>query len=218
MIITKLEFELNRYGLMPRGAFHPGPDDAVPADTATLIMIGNAGPAMWKAFSAAMPDGPHPLDRWTRQVLEPIATALKAQVVFPFSGPPYFPFQRWAMRADSVSPSPTGPLIHPEYGLWHAYRGALLFAEHLDIPASAATVSPCDLCPDKPCLHTCPVSAFSAGSYDVAGCREHIAGPPGSDCLGFGCQARRACAVGRDYIYQPAQAHFHMQKFLDAGR
>jgi hypothetical protein len=31
-----------------------------------------------------------------------------------------------------------------------------------------------------------------------------------------GCLARRACPVGREYAYDPAQARFHMQAFLAA--
>ena len=38
------------------------------------------------------------------------------------------------MRAEAVAPSPLGILIHPDYGLWHAYRGALAFAERLALP------------------------------------------------------------------------------------
>ena len=102
--------------------------------------------------------------------------------------------------------------------MWHAYRGALLFAERLKLPEQRSAPSPCESCPDKPCLNTCPVGAFTPGGYDVAGCRAHIGKPEGSDCLGFGCLARRACPVGQDYLYEPAQARFHMQKFLDAGR
>ena len=48
-----------------------------------------------------------------------------AAPIYPFGGPPYWPFQRWAQRAEAVFPSPLGILIHPEYGLWHAYRAAL---------------------------------------------------------------------------------------------
>ena len=216
MITDILNRRLAPFGLITRGAFHPAPDDQAPADTVTLVLIGNAGPAMWQAFSQEMPDGPNPLDNWMQKILEPIASQTGATVVFPFNGPPYYPFQQWAMQADDVSPSPIGPLIHPLFGQWHAYRGALLFTEKLDIPAPTRTASPCLSCIDKPCLNTCPVSAFSEQGYDVPACRTHIASPEGQDCLDEGCRARRACPVGRDYIYEPAQAAFHMRHFLTA--
>src|SRR4030095_137820 len=49
---------------------------------------------------------------------------------------------RWAMRAEAVAPSPLGILIHPDYGLWHAYRGALAFAERLALPPRGARPLP----------------------------------------------------------------------------
>lgn len=120
------------HGLMLRGGFHPEPADGL--DGATLLLIGNAGPALWRAFEAYAyaDDAPHPLDRWTRARLD--AVAFGASALYPFEGPPYHPFQRWAMRAEPVHPSPLGMLIHPAYGLWHAYRGALLFPERLSLP------------------------------------------------------------------------------------
>ncbi len=208
------------FGFIARGGFHPAPSDGIPGSPATLIMIGNAGPAMWQAFRVACPEpsSPHPLDAWTRDVLSGVARDLGADVVFPFDGPPYLPFQRWAMRGDAVFPSPIGPLIHPVYGLWHAYRAALLFAERIPLPAPVPAVSPCEDCAEKPCLSTCPVSALSRGAYDVPACVAFLDGPAGVGCLSFGCAARRACPVGRDYAYAPAQAGFHMAHFRSANR
>jgi hypothetical protein len=62
--------------------------------------------------------------------------------VFPFERP-YLPFQRRAMRAEACYPSPLGLLIHPDYGLWHGYRGALLFAAAIELPPSGRRASPC---------------------------------------------------------------------------
>ncbi|MBT7148462.1 MAG: hypothetical protein HN893_16285, partial [Rhodospirillales bacterium] len=130
-------------------------------------------------------------------------------------GPPYNPFQQWAMRADCVYPSPIGPLIHPDYGLWHAYRGALLINEVLDLPDPDTRPSPCDSCEDKPCLNTCPVSAFSPGAYDTKTCANHLATPKGEACLAQGCLARGACPVGQGYANIEAQNRFHMSIFRD---
>lgn len=213
-------------GLLARGGFHPAAGDGAPADAVTLVLVGNAGPAMWRAFARATPPSEraaarHPLDDWTRRVVGAIAGELGATPVFPFDGPPYPPFQRWALKAGGVFPSPIGPLIHPEFGLWHAYRGALAFAEKLALPAPPPAASPCDSCAAKPCLTTCPVSAFTVGTapparYDVPTCVAHVISAAGTDCLGDGCLARRACPVGRAYAYGPEQARFHMRKFLAA--
>ena len=105
-------------------------------------------------------------------------------------------------------------LIHPEYGLWHAYRGALVFkAPIIDLPARGDVISPCETCEEKPCLSTCPVSALGAGAYDVPACARHLRSPEGSDCMNLAC---RACPVGRSYMYHGDHALFHVDAFLEA--
>jgi hypothetical protein len=205
---------------MVHGGFHPAPQDGVPpladgAPSATAVMVGNAGGAMWERFRESRFAGtePDPLNRWTREVVDAVARELGAGASFPFDGPPYRPFQRWALRAETVWPSPIGILIHPEYGLWHAYRAALLFPVPLALPERSPATKPCDGCAEKPCLQTCPVSAFGPHGYDVARCVSHITRSEGADCLGRGCRARRACPVGRAYSYTPPHAAFHMAAF-----
>lgn len=215
MITDDIERALAASGLITRGAFHPDVTDDAPKNAGTVVMIGNAGPKMWQTFNKTNHIGANPLDAWTREVLTPVAAKFGAKALYPFSGPPYFPFQRWAMQADDVTPSPIGPLIHPTFGLWHAYRGALVFDAKIDIPTPTRTPSPCESCEDKPCLNTCPVGAFTPEGYDVPECRAHISADQGQDCLNNGCIARRACPVGQDYIYAPAQAGFHMRHFLE---
>ena len=211
-------------GLSNRGAFHVGENDAVPpfddaTPAATLVLVGNAGSRMWPVFAAseeANDGAPNALDRWSRRVVSRLADNLGGAAHFPFGGPPWLPFIRWAQRAGPVHPSPIGPLVHPDFGLWHAYRGAIAFRERLDLPPRDDRGSPCENCPDRPCLSSCPVGAFSAAGYDVDGCVAHIAGPSGASCLGAGCVARHACPVGRDAVYSPPQAAFHMRAFLVA--
>ena len=76
----------------------------------------------------------NPLDTWSREVIGEVAEEFGARAVSP-SDRPYLPFQQWAMRAEGLRPSPLGILMHPEYGLWHAYRGALLFDVEIPIQA-----------------------------------------------------------------------------------
>ncbi len=152
-----------------------------------------------------------------------LAQAWSARALYPFGGPPHRPFVAWAKRAEPVAESPLGILIHPDYGLWHAYRGALAFAEVLTLPPRAERPRPCDACAEKPCLGACPVGAFSAAgpdvvAYDVSACADHLEKPAGADCMAQACRARRACPIGREYLYEPGQAHFHMVHFLEARR
>ena len=215
-----VEAAVTTSGFTPLGWIPLDHDDAVPdrsgADHARcLLLVGNAGPAMWRRFTEERLSDRQTLDDWSSSVLRPLADRLDAAVFFPFSQP-YMPFQRWAARSGLVHTSPLGMSIHGEYGLWHAYRAAFAFAEALDIPSPADAPSPCDTCRDRPCLATCPVSAFNGTRYDVDACAGHLRTPEGGDCIGLGCRARRACPVGSDYVYLPAQARFHMSAFLKA--
>ena len=219
-IVAAVEAE----GLASRGAFHVAADDAVPpltdgASAATLVLVGNMDSGMWAAFSAseeAADGAPDALDRWSQRVVSRLADTLGGAAHFPFGGPPWLPFIRWAQRAGPVYPSPIGPLVHPDFGLWHAYRGAVAFRERLDLPPRDTRPSPCETCADRPCLSSCPVGAFSESGYDVTGCVAHIESRDGARCLYAGCLARHACPVGRATAYGPPQAAFHMRAFLAA--
>jgi len=213
-LLEEVRAALDAEGLLLRGAFHPAPEDEAPQDAATLLMVGNAGPAMWRAFRARQKREPDPLNAWSGRVLSAIADRFGATLVFPFDGPPYAPFIAWARKAEAVSDSPIGMLIHPEFGLWHAWRGALAFRERLALPAADEAASPCESCATQSCLTTCPVDAFRRGNYDVAACADHLRTEEGADCMSEGCRARRACPAGAGYGYDPMQAHFHMRAFL----
>ena len=216
---------IERAGLVPRGAFKLDDRERVGelADMRTIVLAGMVGREGWNAFAASpeASDGfADPLDRWSRCLIEALAHELGGRALFPFGGPPFLPFQRWAQRAEPVHSSPIGLLIHPYYGLWHAYRGAIGFPEELALPEPAPVPSPCESCIGRWCLKSCPVGAFSNTGYDVAACAGHLRSAAGADCMDFGCRARRACPVGADHAYGPEQASFLMRAFLrgqDAG-
>ena len=222
---AEIDSRIQALGLILRGGFHPEPADQVSPlpdgrVVKTVVLVGNAGDSMWKAFAQidVHRGEADPLNRWTREVLSPVAEQCNAHVVFPFEAPPFLPFQRWAQRAESVTPSPIGPLIHPDYGLWHAYRAALLFAAPIELPPFRSRPSPCETCETRPCLAACPVDALSPGRFDLKACRDHIANEAGAECLHYGCLARRACPIGREFMYVPAQMRFHMKAFLRSAK
>lgn len=208
-LLGRLDEALAASGLMTRGAVREGAQ--------AIILVGHAGSSIWAHFCRWRAEteegaGPDPLDRWSRAVIEPVARAFDATPLFPFDVP-YRPFQRWAMEAEGLRPSPLGILVHPEYGLWHAYRGALAFDDPCDLPSPAARAHPCDACREKPCLTSCPVGAFSPAGFDPESCGAHLHRPEGASCLGEGCGARLACPVGRDHAYTSEQQRFHMAAF-----
>ncbi len=206
-------------GLLRRGGFYPVPEDGAPEAAQTIILIGNAGAAMWDAFAKSRKTGPDPLDAWSREILARAVARLSGTfpglaALHPSDGPPFFPFQAWALRCGGVHRSRLGILIHPRYGLWHAYRGALVFRQRLALGPTPESPSPCAACLDQPCLDACPANAIGPDRYDTDACRDHVRKPAGEACLKTGCRARHACPVGREYVYPARQAEFHMRGFL----
>ena len=228
---------LEPFGLQPRGWLSPDARSAPQLRNGvaakSICLVGHGGGGFWPEFRAwhdMHPGIADPLDAWSKAVIEPVAALLGGEAVFP-SEIPWHPFQQWAMTAEGLKPSPLGLLIHPEYGLWHGYRGAILFAEaRIEAIAGAlvetpggnliasetgvAGVHPCDVCHDKPCLSACPVDAFTVAGFAVAECRSFVKTPAGRDgCMDTGCLARDACPVGRKYRYGADQIRFHMAAF-----
>jgi ferredoxin len=216
--ILDLRAALEPRGIFPRGVVNfdgDGPLLAGGMPARSVVLLGNVGGSIWEPFSRwrlqveniALQD---PLDDWSKAVIRPLATRFGATAYFP-SDPPWQPFQQWAMRAEGLRASPLGILIHPEYGLWHGYRGALGFAVSIDGGPQFAADHPCDGCAAKPCLSSCPADAVTSEGFNVAGCRSHLRAIEGrAGCIALGCMARAACPVGAAFRYPPAQLAFHM--------
>lgn len=207
-------------GLAVLGAFHPGPEDGAPPGCGTLLLLGPAGPGFWEHVTAAPEfcDGrPDPLDRWSRRVIGRLACRLGGKARFPFGGPPWAPFHRWALRSGRAWPSPVGLLVHEAAGLWLSYRGAVALRDRLTLPPPPAA-SPCDSCADRPCLRACPVAALGPEGYDVPACRGFLDTAAGAECLDAGCRVRRSCPVSERHGRSPAQSAFHMAAFHPAAR
>jgi hypothetical protein len=234
-----LDQALAGFGLQQRGHFQVGPDDGLPdptpAECSLLVLIGNVGSTFWPHFadSNESQDGlPHPLDRWSQRIGEALATQCGGKAFYPFGGPPYCSFLRWAAKAEALGSSPLGLRIHPVYGLWHAYRFALQipltsgpFGQEGQKPpaieSSPTTLSDvCIQCSTKACLSACPVEAFTPAGYDVAACASHLHAMQdngkASACVAHTCQARSACPIGTSFQYSMVHGHFHMQQFMKA--
>ena len=206
---------IRRASFTPFGWFEPEVSDGVPGEARFVILIGNAGPDMFRRFARERQPDRDLLDDWTRDAVSMLARDLSAIPVFSFDQP-YPPMLTWARKAGAGHVSPLGLNIHPVFGLWHAFRAALLFPVVFDLPEQRSGAHPCEACASKPCLTACPVDAFTPGNYDTAACARHLSAKAGAPCMSGGCLARHACPVGQDFAYTPAQAKFHMRKFLAA--
>ena len=68
----------------------------------SIVLLGPDEPKFWDHFLKSpdkIANSSHPLDRWTKRVLNSICSELNAKVFFPFDGPPYWPFYSWALRS-----------------------------------------------------------------------------------------------------------------------
>jgi ferredoxin len=226
-LLAALRAALVAHGLLLRGGCAPQPSDGLPplpdgGVVQWVAMAGVAGSAFWPHFRASPQahDGrPDPLDRWSRAVGDEIARRFGGIALYPFGGPPHHPFPRWAERAEGLHASPLGLRLHPRYGLWHSWRFALALPQPVEPDDNEPALDPTDLCArcdGQPCLHACPVSAFTRAGYDVERCAAHLEAQPEPACRGSGCGARHACPVGQAFAQQPAHARFLMDAFVAA--
>ncbi|MCV0429220.1 MAG: hypothetical protein K5905_27535 [Roseibium sp.] len=215
--------DLAAAGFLCLGGFEPDANAGMPEmqgdeRTKALLLIGSTGPSLWPVFTRSTEysdDAPHALDRYTKRVLTDLANTNGFRVLFPFEGPPYYPFQQWAIKCGGFSQSPMGVLAHRDYGPWSGFRAVFLSPDRQPHFIGPATMQgPCETCQDKPCLSVCPANALSReAGYDVPSCRAHLEATENAECLS-GCLARRACPFGAEHQQEAATARFHMRSFL----
>ncbi|MEP1443039.1 MAG: hypothetical protein ABJK39_08520 [Hyphomicrobiales bacterium] len=217
-VLEQLTAELHGTGLAVRGWCVDQIVESEPQGDRdhAIVLIGNLGGVFWNTFSQSGFEHNHALDRWTKHVLDPIADKLNCRPLYP-SDTPYQPFQRWAKKAEGLEASPHGILMHPEFGLWQAYRAAFVFSDIVEKPSPKTVDHACHSCSNKPCLTTCPVGAFSSAGYDVASCRDHVRAHPQGHCATKGCLARQACPVAVEHHYSDDQQRFHIDAFVKSS-
>lgn len=219
--VEEIASALAANGLILRGGFSFSDDEVAPtgpsgAPAKSVLLVGQAGAAPWPHFrrwrERQARDIVDPLDSWSREVIGAVAKEFGARATSP-SDRPYLPFQQWAMRAEGLKSSPLGILMHPRYGLWHAYRGALLFEGEISFPEPHAAIHLCDTCVAKPCLKSCPVDAYSGDGFAHQACLAHVRSTDGAPCRAGGCLDRNACPYGAEYRYPADVQAFHMAAF-----
>lgn len=222
MTLPQLEAALSGHGLQVLGHLNADEGmslpDLVPGKPATaLVIVGHVGSSLWPVFSSSPEylDGrPDSLDRWSHRIGEALALESGGRALYPFDGPPFHPFQRWAMSARSLHRSPLGILIDPEFGLWHAWRFALALPGVMASVPPYGTESPCMDCSGKPCVSACPVDAAGEAGFAHEVCIRHLQSESGESCRADGCLSRVACPVAQHLRYVPAHARFLMDAFL----
>jgi len=146
----------------------------------------------------------HAIEGFRRQVEAVASTSL----LWPSASYDPVPVTAIANRAGWAHRSPLGLGIHPEFGLWMAYRGVVLIAAPALPRRAASSASPCDSCEDRPCISSCPVGAVGGpDGLAVVPCFDERQ-RPGAPC-GDGCRARLACPVGAAHRYGFEQLRHH---------
>ena len=181
----------------------------------TILLLGPEAD-FWTLFKTSpeyQDKTPDPMDRWSSRVITAIAEEIGADPLFPFGGPPYQPFLRWALRSGWAWSSPVGMLVHDRAGMMISFRGGLRIAGEIDLP-TPPKAAPCESCEDKPCTTGCPVGALSDQHfYKVDDCYDYLDTLPGAICRKGGCRARLACPVSAKFDRDPAQSALHMSYF-----
>ncbi|MFV2033946.1 MAG: ferredoxin, partial [Halocynthiibacter sp.] len=140
MKLEEIERAADDQQLVVIGAFHPGPGDGAPEGVSTLLLLGPREPGFWPYFttqSEYLDGAPNPLDRWSKRVIAVLADDAGGHAIFPSDGPPYPPFQTWAVSSGRAWVSPVTLLVHERAGLMLSYRGAIALSERLVLPVPA---------------------------------------------------------------------------------
>lgn len=192
------------------------PGDGLPPDMRSLVLLAPDEPRFWDIWRASpeYADGDSdPLDRWSARVIGALARDCSGAALFPFTGPPYFPFYSWAIRSGRCFASPVTLLVHDTAGLFISFRGAIALSE--PAPAQEPTTSPCRTCMSQACRAACPANALTPNGYDTGHCHRWLDAAHGQNCLTGGCLTRRACPVGATRR-NAEQSAYHMQRFHPA--
>lgn len=192
---------------------------AVVEDYQTLVLLGQAGTALWDHIQRLEPETEHPFDEVSQSLAERFVTdhlgSPRWHVVYP--GPSPLPLGRLAELAGWGRASPLGLTINDEHGLWLAHRVAFLVDAPLPATEPAVFSHPCDSCVGKPCVSACPVGAVDTDSgFDIAACSAFRI-LDDSVCA-HQCLARQACPVGAQYRYGTEQMTHHYASGLASIR
>lgn len=184
--------------------------DAIAPDCRGVLVVGNAGHTLWPRFVEAPESGlrRNPLDRYTTRVLHEVACEFEPCAPFALYNEKrddhFLPMIRLAGQAGFGTAGRLGLLLHPVYGPWISIRAVL----YLPIPVrltGPAVFDPCTDCP-APCSKACRAGIVGPDGVDLVGCFR--AKMLKRSCR-TACDARSACAVGREHAFPQDQVAHH---------
>ena len=98
------------------------------SDESRIILIGHAGKTLWKCLQKVDMQGHDPIDQYSREAATRFAQNVlnKADYQIAYPGETPVALQQLGTIAGWHTPSPLGLGINPQWGLWYAYRAAIL--------------------------------------------------------------------------------------------
>ena len=178
-----------------------------------VLLIGSAGQRLWRRLPSSR--SADPIDSFSSARAAQFARQyLRDETFLPlYPGPLELPLQQLGRQAGWHHDSPLGIGIHPQHGLWFAYRAVLLSALKLPLSVAQVTRSPCLDCTDKPCITACPGRAVaSSAAFSIPRCTGYRLSEA-SACRSA-CLARQACPVAAGQRYSDEQMAYHYGRSL----
>lgn len=183
----------------------------VPVDEYThLLLTGHGGRLFWQKLQEVGMKTADPVDTFSTQ--------LTTQFINDYLGNPrhlqLYPFGDYLVPLTQLGewvgwshPSPLGQGISEQFGVWFAYRTAVLVNGNFPTTPRIQTESPCQSCAAKPCITTCPAGAVQVEEFQIPPCvnfRLSDHSPCADRCL-----ARMACPVAPEHRYTLPQIQYH---------
>lgn len=214
-------YGLNLVAVLPLSELSTAVVSALTADESGwgyVLLLGNGGRRFWEVWQAEQADylsTADPLDDFSTAVgqafLDQFLPPCRTKWLYPDQQMSRaIPLQQLGEAAGWAHPSPLGIGISAQFGLWFAYRAAVLLGGDVVLPTrrQRVAVSPCVSCETRPCVAACPAGAVrEVHRFDVSACVSHRVAE-GSGCAGQ-CVARLACPVAPEHRYSAAQMAYH---------
>ncbi|MSP55349.1 MAG: hypothetical protein EXR69_07080 [Myxococcales bacterium] len=204
--------------------------------TRAIILVGNGGPSMWRAFVRDIEANPghltaeaNPFDAFARRAIFEADGALgdapRRWFWAAADAETHIDFRILARLAGFGQASRLGLLLHDTFGPWLGLRAACFVALDLPFatldsgldpgpqPGGGAVAEPlshhCEGC--SRCVAACPGAALPGGRWavDVCSTYHHT-----STRCASSCSSRSACPVGAAHRYDDAEITYHYNRAL----
>ena len=182
--------------------------------SATLLLIGHGGRALWDHLHGSDFDfhgTGDPIDTFSvKATNEALAVELPhvgRRLLYP---EPACPVDLVALgrHIGWLAPSPLGLGIHPEFGLWSAFRALWLLEAASEISPRPRAPDVCQSCVPQSCVAACPANAVTVDRrFNLGSCTDYRSNIQ-SACADT-CLSRLACPEGAEHRYGDAQLSYH---------